>query len=95
MSASDAAGENVESVDASSGAGLSVLPGPTPFPNSPPTGGPMDNNTPNNNNGGADGAGNRLEVAQAGMDPTAERILISVGSIGMTLCSAHGFGSEH
>jgi hypothetical protein len=54
----------------------------------------MDNNIPNNNTGGSDGAGNRLEVAQAGMDPTAERILISVGSIGMALCSTHSFGSE-
>jgi hypothetical protein len=35
-----------------------------------------------NENDGGDGAVNRLEVSRAGMDPTAERILISVGSIG-------------
>lgn len=43
----------------------------------------MDNNIANGNGRGGDGAGNRLELAQSGMDPTAERILISVGSIGM------------
>lgn len=43
----------------------------------------MDNNNPNNNSG-VDGADNRFEVLRGGMmDPTTERILISVGSIGM------------
>lgn len=58
-------------------------PLPTTLPNSPPTGGPMDNNIADGNGRGEDGAGNRLELAKPGMDPTAERILISVGSIGM------------
>ena len=43
----------------------------------------MDNNIADGNGRGEDGAGNRLELAKPGMDPTAERILISVGSIGM------------
>jgi hypothetical protein len=47
---------------------------------------------PNNNNGGVDGAGNRFELSRPGMmDPTAERILISVGSIGMVLSQSWSF----
>ncbi|KAK3997702.1 hypothetical protein QBC44DRAFT_71335 [Cladorrhinum sp. PSN332] len=68
----------------------SLAPAPTPIP--PPelldtTGGNRDN-TPNDpnvvtppGNGNVDNS-NRLEAPQGGMDPTAERVLISVGSIG-------------
>lgn len=79
--------ENVDALD-DSGVESSLSPGPTPTPtpNAPPTGGPINNMNPNNNNGGADGAGNRFELSRPGMmDPTTERILISVGSIGMVL----------
>src|SRR5690242_5868915 len=93
MTASDAtgstnlsgSGENAEPPNPSSGPELylSSGPSPTPSPNAPPpTGGPIDNN----NNGGGDAAGNRLETTRSGMDPTAERILISVGSIGTRSC---------
>ncbi|KAL2145104.1 hypothetical protein VTI28DRAFT_7983 [Corynascus sepedonium] len=55
---------------------------PSPTLGFPSTGGPMDNSGPTSNGRGDDAAGNRLEVAEAGMDPTVERILVSVGSIG-------------
>ncbi|KAH6849836.1 hypothetical protein B0I37DRAFT_370001 [Chaetomium sp. MPI-CAGE-AT-0009] len=42
----------------------------------------MDDDIANDSGRGGDNAGNRLQLAQTGMDPTAERILISVGSIG-------------
>ncbi|KAK4106383.1 hypothetical protein N658DRAFT_17236 [Parathielavia hyrcaniae] len=74
-------GQYIESPDYSSGVESSVWSGPTPTPspNAPPTGGPMGNDI---NGGGDGGAVNRFEMPIASMDPTAERILISVGSIG-------------
>lgn len=93
MTASDAAGStnpseadvNVDAVDASSGV-LPSGPAQTPVPGNPPTGGPMDNSNPTSTGAGG-GAGTRVEISQGGMDPTAERILISVGSIGMSAAS--------
>lgn len=38
-------------------------------------------------NGNINGDGSRVETERVGMDPTAERILISVASIGMAPCT--------
>ncbi|KAL2181535.1 uncharacterized protein P884DRAFT_274036 [Thermothelomyces heterothallicus CBS 202.75] len=67
-------------------------PSPSPVPTFPSTGGPMDRNGQTGGSGGDGGAGSRLEVAQAGMNPTAERILISASSIGTTRRGGHEKG---
>lgn len=79
--------------NAPSGAGPSVSlgPSPTPLPNDPPTGGTMGNGGgAGSNNSNGEGPGPRIESVRSGMDPTAERILISVGSIGMVPASCPG-----
>lgn len=68
----------------------SLEPTSTPIPNPTPTPGLVGNSRENERNGAAGGSvgnddNNRLQAAQEGMDPTAERILISVGSIGTPL----------